>query len=179
MGVAYCHARNGLIAAVPKDKSTPSALPQLHARPGLPISADRFNFVSIGLLRHVKYCFHLTWQRRSVDGNSVTINIRQRLGDRRVNSERRSGEDTRSAEERKFLGERRLNSERRFGLDRRLEKQPKRRNIFLYMVATAGTLLLVDVYFFDGMHSTDIVQTMARELISLVSQWIAPAFAGR
>jgi hypothetical protein len=75
------------------------------------------------------------------------------------------------------VGERRLNPDRRFGPDRRLREQPKRRNIFLYIVVVVGALL-VDVYFFDGTHSTDIVQTMARELSSLAIQWIAPAFAG-
>jgi hypothetical protein len=75
------------------------------------------------------------------------------------------------------LGERRLNPDRRLGLDRRLGKQRKRRSIFLYIALAVGALF-VDVYCFDGMHSTDIVQTMARELSSRAIQWIAPAFAG-
>lgn len=108
---------------------------------------------------------------------AMRIDLEQRLRDRRVNFERRSGQDTHSAEEREFSGEPQLNPDRRSGLDRRSRKQPGHRSIFLYIVVAAGALL-VDVYFFDGRHSTDIVQTMARELNTFVIRWIAPAFPG-
>jgi hypothetical protein len=48
----------------------------------------------------------------------------------------------------------------------------------LCIVVAVGALL-GDIYFFDGMHSTDIVQTMARELGCLATQWTASAFAVR
>ena len=108
--------------------------------------------------------------------NSVTSNVRQRLEDRRVNSERRSGEATHSAEE-MVLRERRVNPDRRFPA-RRLGEQSKRKNISLYMVVAIGALF-GDIYFFDGMHSTDIVQTIARELSSLATQWTASVFEVR
>jgi hypothetical protein len=100
-------------------------------------------------------------------------------GDRRIRTERRSGRDTRSPEERQLLGERRVKSDRRSGLDRRSRASPPERTLaFVSTVVIAGALFSADVYFFGGAHSTYVLQTVGREMNYEVMQWLNPAFSG-
>jgi hypothetical protein len=103
----------------------------------------------------------------------MRVDLERRLRDRRVNS----GPDTRSAEVRELLGERRRSPDRRSDLGRLSGQQLGRRSSFSYIVLVAG-VIFVDIYFFDGRHSTDIVETMARDLNWSTIRWIAPAFSG-
>ncbi len=101
----------------------------------------------------------------------------RRQGDRQLGSERRSGVDKRTPEERLRQGERRINPDRRSNADRRKHvKPPTRASQWLTIAVVLGVLCGIDIRFFHGEHSSQAVVQAAVGANSAIDQWIGRGF---
>jgi hypothetical protein len=91
--------------------------------------------------------------------------------------ERRIGVDLRSVEEKFRQGERRVTPDRRAGADRRKPAETKRRLLSLpNVLIAAAALCFVDIHYFDGEHSSQVVVGAANDIHNLTTEWIGDAF---
>ena len=94
---------------------------------------------------------------------------------RRVETERRSGADTRSTDEREQIGERRTGSDRRLASDRRVKPAHPARNPVFTIALMLAMMSTFDIYFDGGRYTIQPVQDLAADTNFGLSRWLGSA----